>query len=203
MKRSDQTAANKPVSELDTAELVESCLAGNGHAWEELLDRYQRLIYSIPIQAGMSHADAAEVFQAVSIRLIRKLSTLREQHKLAKWIITTTTRECWRLARRSRRQKATAVGNDPEQSYDLNEIAAALPLPDEQQEALEEQQIVRQAVDRLPDKCRALITLLFLNPDEPSYEDVAREIGIPQSSIGPTRARCLEKLRELLGDSFR
>lgn len=202
MKEPDQTAPNRSVNELDTAELVALCLAGNGDAWEELLNRYQRLIYSIPIQAGMSRADAGEVFQAVSIRLLRKLSTLREQHKLAKWIITTTTRECWRLSRRSRREKATTVSNDPDQSYDLNEVAAALPLPDEQQQVLEEQQLVRQAVDNLPDKCRELITLLFLTPNEPSYEDIARAMGIPQSSIGPTRARCLEKLRELLRGSF-
>lgn len=202
MKASDETATTESVTDLDTAALVESCLAGNGDAWEELLNRYQRLIYSIPIQAGMSRADAAEVFQAVSIRLLRKLSTLRDQQGLAKWIVTTTTRECWRLSRRNRRDKTTAAGNEPDGSYDLSDIAAALPLPDKQQMMLEEQQIVREAVSRLPDKCRELITLLFLRADEPSYQEIARTMNMPAASVGPTRARCLEKLRKLLEDKF-
>lgn len=202
MKKKERVADAGDVTGLETAELVESCLAGNADAWEELLNRYNRLIYSIPIRAGMSRADAAEVFQAVSIRLIRRLSTLRDQGKLAKWLITTTTRECWRLSRRHRRDRASVVNNDSDDAYDLNEIAAALPLPDERQLELEQQQIVRAAVARLNDRCRELITLLFLRPDEPSYQEVARAMGMPESSIGPTRARCLEKLRKMLEGKF-
>lgn len=198
MKKPDSNFTAEELQQLDTTKLVEACLAGDEDAWQELLVRYQRLIYSIPVQAGMSHADAAEVFQTVCIKLLRKLSTLREQEKLAKWIITTTTRESWRLSRRRRSEKTNSLSNDSEELYALNEIASALPLQDEEQIVWQRHQVVNEAVALLNDKCRELITLLFLTSDEPGYEEVSRRMQMPQSSIGPTRARCLEKLRKIL-----
>lgn len=185
-------------SDFTDPQLIEACLAGRQEAWEELLSRYQRLIYSIPIQAGMSRADAAEVFQSVSIKLLKKLSTLRDRERLAKWVATTTTRESWKLARSRRRDNARSASSEDDGSYDFNIIASALPLQEEQQLLVEKQQIVQEAVRSLPEKCRELITLLFLRPDEPSYEEVSEKMGIPESSIGPTRARCLQKLKKML-----
>jgi len=204
MRRPGPVEEIQDLKDLDTTALVEACLAGNGDAWEELINRYQRLIYSIPIQAGMSRADTAEVFQLVSIRLLRKLSTLKDQQKLAKWIITTTSRETWRLGRKHRRDRDRTANpaSDEDNSYDLNQLAARLPLPDEQQQVLERQQIVREAVGSLPDRSRELLTLLFLREDEPSYHEVAQALGIPASSIGPTRARCLEKLKKILEEKL-
>ncbi|MEW6208323.1 MAG: sigma-70 family RNA polymerase sigma factor [Acidobacteriota bacterium] len=194
----DSIRIAEDAAQLDTRELVEACIRGDSRAWEILLERYQKLIYSIPIQAGLSRADAAEVFQTVCIKLLRKLSTLRDQSRLTKWIITTTSRESWRLARRRKNDRLIAPPSDPQDSYDLSAIAAALPLPDEEQETLERQQRVRESVEALSERCRRLITLLFLAQEEPSYEEVARQMQMPVASVGPTRARCLEKLRKAL-----
>ncbi len=202
MKQADANLTPEEWQQCDVGQLVEACLDGHGAAWEELLRRYQRLIYSIPIHAGMSHADAAEVFQTVCIKLLKKLSTLREQEKLAKWIITTTTRESWRLARRHRADRTSAAAKGNADVYELKDLAARLPLQDEEQIIWQRRQIISEAVAALNDKCRDLITLLFLSADEPSYEEISERLQMPLSSIGPTRARCLEKLKKKLAGKF-
>src|SRR5690242_7682808 len=88
----------------DDRELVQSCLKGDAEAWETLILRYQRLIYSIPIRAGFSPVDAADVFQSVCVKLLEKLSSLRKQEKISSWLITITTRECWRLVEKRKRE---------------------------------------------------------------------------------------------------
>lgn len=84
----------------------------------------------------------------------------------------------------------------------INSLASAEPLADQQHQALERQQVVRQAVAALPERCRRLITLLFYNKEELSYSDIARILKAPVNSIGPTRARCLEKLKKILENFF-
>jgi RNA polymerase sigma factor (sigma-70 family) len=179
-------------------ELIAACLGGDPSAWEALIARYQRLIYSIPVRARLSSDDAADIFQSVCLKLYEKLSTLREYEKISSWLITTTTRETWRVAARNRRETVPA-GSDSDDDLDvLSQIAATGPLADEQRQTLEQQQIVRQSVDALPERCRNLLTMLFYEKDELSYADIARRMKMPVPSVGPTRARCLEKLKKLL-----
>jgi RNA polymerase sigma factor (sigma-70 family) len=162
-----------------------------------LVRRYQRLVYSIPIRYGMAEDVAAVVFQSVCMLLLEHLGTLKDRGKLASWIITTTTRECWRVSNRLRREapigEMVEEGDSP-----LFEIADARPLAEEEQVLLESQQRVREAVQGLPDRCRALVDLLYFDEGHPSYEEISRRMEMPVPSIGPTRARCLEKLRKLL-----
>ena len=113
-------------------------------------------------------------------------------------MITTTSRECWRLSARNRRERVPGGGSDEDEDSLLNAIPAKGPLADEQRETLEQQQQVRQAVEALPDRCRELITMLFYQKDELSYVDIAGRMRMPVPSVGPTRARCLEKLKKLL-----
>jgi RNA polymerase sigma factor (sigma-70 family) len=175
--------------------LIAACLEGDAGAWEALIVRYQRLIYSIPLKARLSTDDAADIFQAVCLKLYEKLSTLREHEKIIAWLITTTTRETWRLAARARRE----VAADAEDAGDgLNQIPAVGPLADEQRQTLEQQQIVREGVAAMPERCRELITMLFYQKDGLSYADIAGRMKMPVASVGPTRARCLEKLKKLL-----
>jgi RNA polymerase sigma factor (sigma-70 family) len=81
---------------------------------------------------------------------------------------------------------------------DLAHLVADHLLPVEAQVILEQQQVIREAVLQLPERCRRLITMLFYEKDELSYADIARIMKMPVASVGPTRARCLEKLRKLL-----
>jgi DNA-directed RNA polymerase specialized sigma24 family protein len=94
-----------PFTSLPDPELIEACLNGKDQAWEALLTRFQRLIYSIPFRYGLLEHDANDVFQNVSLLLLENLHTLRDRQRLGAWLVITTRRECWRLARQ-RRQHA-------------------------------------------------------------------------------------------------
>jgi RNA polymerase sigma factor (sigma-70 family) len=181
---------------LNDRELIAACLDNDAKAWETLILRYQRLIYSIPIKQGFSSVDAADVFQSVCLILLKKLPSLRKQEKLFSWLMTTTTRECWRVAAQWRREAPLEI-RDPDTPADkLGEIASQEPLAEEQRLALEQQQILRQAIDRLPERCRQLISLLFYQTEELSYAEIATRLQIPVASMGANRARCLQKLKK-------
>jgi RNA polymerase sigma factor (sigma-70 family) len=169
--------------------LIEACRAGQHEAWDELVDRYGRLIYSIPHRYRMSPADADDVFQNVFTILLRRLDTLRDETKLSSWLITTTHRECWRIGRR-------AASFPPE---DITRFFDDLTAPPEDETIRWEQQhLVRQALEELGGRCQRLLTALFLAGEKPRYDRVAEELGMRVSSIGPTRSRCFRKLGKIL-----
>jgi len=197
MRNQATTDAPADLRPREDQELIAACLDGDQSAWAALITLYQRLIYSIPIRARLSADDAADIFQSVCLKLYEKLSTLRDSEKISSWLITTTTRESWRVSARNRRESVPG-GTEHDDWDGLSEIPATAPLADEQRQALEQQQIVRQSVEALPERCRNLLTMLFYEKDELSYADIARRMKMPVPSVGPTRARCLEKLKKLL-----
>jgi RNA polymerase sigma factor (sigma-70 family) len=179
------------------AELLAACLKGDQDAWDALVNRYAALIYSVPLKYGLGEADAADVFQAVCVTLVEKLGSVREPAGLSGWIVTTASRECLALIRKQRREtgRLAAQGSF---STELEPPDQSL-LPEDELLALERQHIVRTAVSQLPGNCRRLIEELFSDSlDRPSYQQLAGGLGVPTNSLGPTRARCLEKLRRLL-----
>lgn len=183
---------------VDDRALVKACLGGDSEAWEALILRYQRLIYSIPIRSGFSPVDAADIFQSVCLKLFEKLATLRNQQRISSWLMTTTTRECWRVVDRRRRETRPSIYDQDYEQDIVNRLASDEPLADQRRIAFERQQIVRGAIDGLSERCRLLIRLLFYSKEEQSYADIARRIKVPLNSIGPTRARCLQKLKRIL-----
>jgi RNA polymerase sigma factor (sigma-70 family) len=194
--------ALKSIEEMTDQELVMACLANNEVAWEVLISRYERLIYSIPIKLGMSPQEAIEVFQSVCFILLKKLATLRNHERLYSWLITTTTRECWRVRALKQRELAPPQSDGPGRRPSPGDAHTAEQLAYERRMAAEQQQIVWDAISTLPDRYRELIIMLFFVNDEPTYEDIARKLNMPVSSIGPTRARCLEKLRKILEEKL-
>jgi RNA polymerase sigma factor (sigma-70 family) len=178
--------------------LLTACQRGEQSAWNALVERYLALIYSIPLKYGLSAQDAADISQSVCVTLLEKMSSIRDPHGLPAWIITTTTRQCWAVMRlhqrevtRSAIQDALAIEPpDPD------------PLPDEELLTLERQYLVRTAVAQLPPNCRRLLEALFSDtPRSASYRELAETLGVPLNSLGPTRARCLNKLKRLLDDA--
>ena len=198
MKNQAMTSAAPDLAQQDDRHLIAACLEGEVIAWETLIARYQRLIYSIPLKSRLSADDAADVFQSVCLTLYKKLASLRDHEKISSWLITTTTRECWRVSARNRREAQASDSGSDDDSNPLESIPSAAPLADEERETLERQQAVRQGVESLPERCRELLTMLFYQSDQWSYADIARRMEMPVPSIGPTRARCLEKLKKLL-----
>ena len=171
--------------------LVAECLLGNEEAWSELIDKYKNLIFSIPIKYGFGSEDAAEIFQAVCLSLLRELSQLREPQALAAWLIRLTGRKCIRW----KREREAYVDAEIEEAT----LAASEKLPEEMLQEVEREQQLREALTEMSAECTRLIDLLFFANPPLRYEEAAEALGFAKGSIGATRMRCLEKLRTALG----
>jgi RNA polymerase sigma factor (sigma-70 family) len=176
--------------------LVRACRKGDEAAWEMLVRRYQRLVYTIPLRAGLDGDAAADVLQDVFAALVMGLDSIDDPDRVGAWIVTTAKRMTWRAIRRhkDRRGSETVLEAEAEEVPDID------PLPEHVLARMEEQHEVRTALDGLDERCRRLLTMLFYAQAEPpSYSTVASTLGIAEGSIGPIRARCLERLLKLLG----
>jgi RNA polymerase sigma factor (sigma-70 family) len=177
-------------------QLVLACRRGDQLAWERLIRRYQRLIYAIPLRAGLDEDHASEIFQDVFTTLFQKLNDIEQPEKLQAWLVTTTRRKTLHIVSK------TLVHQQSDVNTDEPHVAASIrdeaPLPDEQLLILEEQHRIRTALSTLDERCRTLLEMLFYRAEPASYADVASALGIPEASIGPTRARCLGKMLRLL-----
>lgn len=167
--------------------LIKACLSGRQDAWDELVERYGRLVYSVPRRYGLSESDCEDVFQNVFLILHRSLESLRDQTRLSAWLITTAHRESWRIGRRT------------DDYPDLDRIIEDVSQPSEDHLlAWERQHAVHEGLKQLGGSCEQLLRALFMDPTNPSYEDIGERLGIRVGSIGPTRARCFEKLARIL-----
>ena len=180
-------------------QLVLACRRGDRLAWERLIRRYQRLIYAIPIRAGLDEDHAAEIFQDVFTTLFQKLNDIEQPEKLQAWLVTTTRRKTLLTISKEQLRRQSQVNSD-EPPYVATSVRDETPLPDEQLLILEEQHRIRIALSLLDERCRTLLEMLFYVAEPPSYADIAATLGIPEGSIGPTRARCLAKLLRILDD---
>jgi RNA polymerase sigma factor (sigma-70 family) len=178
-------------------DLIERCLAGDDAAWRDLVARYQGLIYSVPRRMGLSPEASADVFQCVCVLLFQRLSSIRDPNRLGGWLLTTASREAIRASRRAKRTVSIESGREDAVGSAESDLPDLRPLADEDRESLERAQLLRSALSEMSDRCRTLLEA-FLNDEDANYRDVARRLGIPIGSIGPTRARCFAKLKDML-----
>ena len=179
-------------------QLLLACRGGEEAAWETLVRRYQRLIYTIPQRAGLDLDAAAEVFQEVFTTLLQKLDQIEQPERLHAWLVTTARRKTWRVISKQRTLLQRNTDDESEIDDETTTLPDNAPLPDESLAKLEEQHRVRIAMAALDGRCRKLLTLLYYEPEPPSYAAIAAELGTSEGSVGPTRARCLKKLMTLL-----
>jgi RNA polymerase sigma factor (sigma-70 family) len=180
-------------------QLLLSCRRGDESAWEALVKRYQRLIYTIPRRAGLDDDQAAEVFQEVFTTLFQKLNDIQDPDRLHAWLVTTAKRKTWRLIAKARFTRQMHSSDDEDGAEEeLARVPDDALLPDETLLKLEQQHEVRTALGNLEERCRKLLTMLFYESETPSYSELALHLGISEGSIGPTRARCLQKMLRLL-----
>jgi RNA polymerase sigma factor (sigma-70 family) len=168
------------------------CLDGDVRAWETLMWRYRRLIFSIPTKFGLPQYDALDVFQTVCLKLLEHLHEVKDDRKISTWLATTTTRQC--LAILTTRQKE--FGQQPEVDEPLDPAGTLEDI----RLLAERYQQLRDAVEELPARCRSLIEILYLDVKKYNYEQINEKLGIPVASIGPIRARCLNRLRKILNE---
>lgn len=171
--------------------LVSECLKGNEEAWSNLIDKYKRLIYSIPLKYRFSPDEATDIFQAVCLELLTELPKLRNPEALPKWIIQVTGHKCFHHKRQNQRTQATDP-NDAVFDGDSSEH------PEQILRDAEDEQKLRNVIATLPDRCQELIHMLFFEDPSRPYEEVARCLGIATGSIGFIRQRCLDRLRKNL-----
>src|SRR5262249_18875035 len=146
-------------------------------------------------RTGLDEEQSADVFQRVFATLVEHLDRVENPALIGAWLATTARHEAWRF---SRRERSARVSRDSQsQAGDLVDEGSSL---DDILMRLEEQHKVRTAVGALDERCRTLLILLFYRPDPPSYAEIAATLGASEGSIGPTRARCLQKLRRLLDE---
>jgi RNA polymerase sigma factor (sigma-70 family) len=185
-RRSTPTA-----EQLSDAELVQRCRSDDARAWETVVVRYRRLIYAIPTRMGLEPEEADDVFQNTFIRLVERLETIRDPSLLRAWLVTTARRLSLDTVGRRR-----AVKDSEEMLGNVPDPAA---LAEDEILKLEEQHLVRQAFEHLSERCRDLLELLYYTTETPSYEAIGERLRMPLGSIGPTRARCLQRLLRLYG----
>ena len=186
----------RPVGDMsddDVSSLVKRASDGDQAAWDALVDRYTNLLWSVARGYRLERADAADVIQVAWLRLVEHLPRLRDPERVGAWLATTVRRECLQVIA-TRKRRGGPVEDEILTSLpdDAAPVDARL-LADERDRAL------WQAFAGMPDRCQRLLRILMADPP-PSYQDVAETLTMPVGSIGPTRARCLERLRTLLDD---
>lgn len=174
----------------DIGDLVARALAGHEIAWNALVDRYIPLVVAVARRYRLSVQDIEDVNATVWLRLVEHLGDVRKPCALPKWIVTTTRNECARLIRS--RQRTTPVDPAALQEQETETCADDV---DADLMRLERQQIIRDAFAELSDRDQELMRLLMADPPVP-YAEISRRLGIAVGSIGPTRARCLQRMRE-------
>ena len=171
-------------------ELVHAAADGDETAWNAIVDRFSSLVWATARAHRLSHADAADVAQTTWLRLVEHLDRIREPERLGAWLATTARNESLRVIRLSGRER-------PSDDTDLfeapsDETVDRLLVDPERDGAL------WRAFSALSERCRTLLRLL-VSDEEPTYEEIGAALGMPIGAIGPTRMRCLDRLRRTAG----
>lgn len=180
------------VADLDVTWLVRQASAGDTKAWEQLIERYGRLIWSITRDFKLRESDAADVFQTTWMRLIEHVDRIKHPDRLGSWLAATARNECLRCIASHKRLVLTR--EDDAMMDGPADLGAEI---DEALLAGERAETVREAMGHLPQRWQQLLGMLMADPPIP-YTQISSELGLPIGSIGPTRGRCLARLRVLL-----
>jgi RNA polymerase sigma factor (sigma-70 family) len=169
--------------------LVARAKNGDQRAWDDLVERYAPLVWSICRRHQLSDADAGDVQQSVWLELVSQLDKICESAALPGWLATATRRECGRVLRAAR--GPLAAGHVPDAETIPDQQAG---MADQELLTAERHAALREALTRLPPCCQQLISMLVQDPPMP-YDQISAALNIPIGSIGPRRSRCLDKLR--------
>ena len=185
------TMAEQGAGATDVAQLVRRAAEGDRGAWERLVDQYARLIWSITGDFRLVESDAADVAQTTWLRLLEHIHRIQYPDRIGSWLAATARNECLRSLAAHKR---VVLSHD---DTELDDAVAHEPELDAGLLADERAQVVREALSRLPRRWQRLLELLMADPPA-SYAEISDQLDLPIGSIGPTRGRCLARLRVLL-----
>lgn len=178
------------MEERPLGDLVQAAAAGDRQAWDHVVDRFSGLLWSVAAGYRLSQADAADVFQTTWLKLLENLGRLRDPERVGAWLATTARRECQRALRRS--DRVLPLSDERE----LEPDGTGPPPPETSVLESERDRALWRAFAQLSDACQRLLRIAVVV--SPSYAEVAAALDMPIGSIGPTRARCLARLRRNL-----
>lgn len=164
---------------------------GDTVAWEELVQHYARLVFSAALQSGLSPSEAEDCSQQTWLALYRHRYKINRPEQLPAWLMNTTRRRAWRMIKRRERTREAYQQLDPPDRHET---------PDDLLMKLQNRANLELALNRLGGRCETLLRAIFFSPDELSYKEIAQKLGIPPNSLGPTRSRCLAKLKKILNE---
>lgn len=190
------TAIESSDAAAQDARLIKRCRKGDQAAWDELVERYQRLIYTIPRRAGLTDEQAADIFQDVFLTLFQKIDEIEQPERIRSWIVTTAKFKTWGVIRGSKGFHSPET--EEEMEAEMASLADKSPLADDLLIELEEQHLIRAAMTKLEKRCQQIIALIYLREPAASYAEVGKAIGVGETSISPLRSRCLKKLGKIL-----
>lgn len=205
----DSSSDLLPYVNATLTKLVDACLHGDAAAWNELIRRYAKLVHSVPVRYGLTPMEVDDVGQEVFFILTQNLYQIEDPERLPSWLLTTARRATWRMIQKRRRERPSDAGplsdeNEgepmPPQSGEKagTFLGSISPSMHELLDGWNQQQALGEGLERLDNRCRELLHLLFLAHEEPSYDEISEQLHMPTGSIGPTRNRCLRKLRAIL-----
>jgi RNA polymerase sigma factor (sigma-70 family) len=170
-------------------ELLAAAARGEQLAWNHLVERYGRLVWSVARGFRLSDSDAADVCQTTWLRLVEHMDSIADPDRLAGWLATTARREAIRTLRHGEREILVFD--------DTDEPDPDQPDPAHSAVAKDEYRALWTAFIGLSERCQALLRIVAVGPVD-SYADLASTLAMPIGSIGPTKARCLDRLRACL-----
>lgn len=190
-QRSDSPRRPSAARDEETTRLVQAARAGDRQAWDDLVNRYVALLWSIALRHGLHESDAADVVQNTWLRLLENLHSVRDPARVGAWLATTAQRESLRCVVQSRR----LVLKDDDRAFDGPD--RLLPPVDEELLSREQGRAAIEALAALPPAWRSLVELLTRDPPL-SYEEIGANLGVPVGTIGPTRGRCVRRMRAMV-----
>jgi RNA polymerase sigma factor (sigma-70 family) len=168
---------------------LERARAGERGALDEAVRELNPLLWHVARGQGLASEEAADVVQTAWLALLRRLDAIRSPQALTAWLVTTVRREAWQVRDRSRRLV-------PDEAA-LDDVRDPDPEPVERLLVDERDRVLWTHFQRLSERCRTLLRVVA-QVRRPDYAAMAEALGMPHGSIGPTRGRCLAKLREML-----
>jgi RNA polymerase sigma factor (sigma-70 family) len=183
----------------DVGGLVLAAARGDATSWRALVERFSGLVWSVARGYGLANADAEEVYQTTWLRFAEHVGRLKEPDRAGAWLATTARHECFRLSRARTRVDLTDDLDGLAPQVDERSPETAVVESEETAAELERLRGLWESFHELPARCLRLLRALLASPP-PSYAEIAVAFEIPIGSIGPTRARCLGRLRDLLAE---
>jgi RNA polymerase sigma factor (sigma-70 family) len=172
--------------------LIEQCIQGNEGAWHTLIDLVAPTVFSLCRKSRLSRDESFDIFGQVSLQLINSIEKLKSPEKIMSFVATITRRQIYTFYQHLHMDQVLEdSGIDPG-------VGSAPESPEERYDMLHLRTVLLEAISVLSDRDNKLIHMLFLDPREPTYEEISKTLSMPVASIGPTRAKALNKLNRLL-----